>query len=225
MPLVASSADDFTMFATALGVKGASITIPYKVDLSSAPTQLTISAERWARSNLSAAAARAGRRQHRCERFPRSSHRKISLRGARAAILGTRRAARAAAVALESVGSRDDYGRAGRRRPPVARIVGGAGALFPVPAKSWDVLVNTTPLGMYPDVDRTPFDGEFDGRVVYDLVYNPLDTRLLKDAAAAGCAAVGGLDMLVAQAEDQSEWWLGRRPPANLMRQAAMRGL
>jgi shikimate 5-dehydrogenase len=57
---------------------------------------------------------------------------------------------------------------------------------------------------------------------VYDLVYNPPLTRLLKDAAAAGCDTIGGLDMLVAQAEDQFDWWVGRRPGAGLMRQAAM---
>jgi shikimate 5-dehydrogenase len=61
--------------------------------------------------------------------------------------------------------------------------------------------------------------------VVYDLVYNPMDTRLLKEAAAAGCDVIAGLDMLVAQAEDQSEWWLGRRPPAGLMRDAALRAV
>jgi shikimate 5-dehydrogenase len=61
--------------------------------------------------------------------------------------------------------------------------------------------------------------------VVYDLVYNPMDTRLLKEAAAAGCGVIGGLDMLVAQAEDQSEWWLGKRPPAGLMRAAAIRSV
>ena len=44
-----------------------------------------------------------------------------------------------------------------------------------------------------------------------------MDTRLLKEAAAAGCDTIGGLDMLVAQAEDQSEWWLGIRPPAGLI--------
>ena len=64
--------------------------------------------------------------------------------------------------------------------------------------------------------------GAFDGRIAYDLVYNPLETQFLKDAAAAGCETIGGLDMLVAQAEDQSEWWTGRRPPAGLMREAAM---
>jgi shikimate 5-dehydrogenase len=56
-------------------------------------------------------------------------------------------------------------------------------------------------------------------------VYNPPCTRLLREAAAAGCDTIGGLDMLVAQAEDQSEWWVGTRPPADLMRRAAQANL
>jgi len=75
---------------------------------------------------------------------------------------------------------------------------------------------------MQPGVDDTPFSGDFDGRIVYDLIYNPPLTRFLKEAAAAGCETIGGLGMLVAQAEDQFEWWTGRRPAAGLMRQAAM---
>jgi shikimate 5-dehydrogenase len=104
----------------------------------------------------------------------------------------------------------------------VASIAGGTAASFPVPPKSWDILVNTTPVGTFPNVDETPFEGAFDGRIVYDLVYNPMETRLLQEAAGAGCETLGGLDMLVAQAEDQSEWWLGQRPPAGLMKQAAL---
>ena len=47
---------------------------------------------------------------------------------------------------------------------------------------------------------------------VYDLVYNPPYTRLLEDADRARCRIIGGLDMLVAQAQAQFEWWTGRRP-------------
>jgi 3-dehydroquinate dehydratase / shikimate dehydrogenase len=117
------------------------------------------------------------------------------------------------------------YGRSQSKADAVARIVNASGALIPVKPGSWDLLVNATPVGMYPNVDETPFDGVFDGKVVYDLVYNPAETRFLKAAAAAGCDTLGGLDMLVAQAEDQSEWWLGRRPPVNLMREAGLRSV
>ncbi len=46
---------------------------------------------------------------------------------------------------------------------------------------------------------------------MYDLVYNPPATRLLRDAAAAGCVTIGGLDMLVAQAQEQFSWWTGTK--------------
>jgi shikimate 5-dehydrogenase len=52
-----------------------------------------------------------------------------------------------------------------------------------------------------------------------------METRLLREAAAAGCQTIGGLEMLVAQAEAQSEWWTGRRPPAGLMRAAGLAAL
>jgi shikimate 5-dehydrogenase len=83
--------------------------------------------------------------------------------------------------------------------------------------------VNATPVGTAPQNDQTPLPGgPFDGTLVYDLVYNPPTTRLLADAAAAGCDTLGGLDMLVAQAQAQQAFWLGRRPDAPAMRAAAL---
>ncbi len=227
LPLLAASAEDFTMFATALGVKGASITIPYKVDLFHRADDVDdLSRKVGAVNTYRRDGARWEARNTDVSGFLTPLIGRIALRGARAAILGTGGAARAVAVALESAGSTVAvYGRSRSKAEAVARIVGGAGAAFPVPSKTWDLLVNTTPLGMFPNVDETPFEGPFDGGVVYDLVYNPTETRLLKAAASAGCATIGGLDMLVAQAEDQSEWWVGRRPPINVLREAALRSV
>ena len=56
---------------------------------------------------------------------------------------------------------------------------------------------------------------------MYDLIYVPRETRLLREARAAGCDALDGLPMLVAQAERQFEWWTGRRPAPGAMGQAA----
>jgi shikimate 5-dehydrogenase len=63
------------------------------------------------------------------------------------------------------------------------------------------------------------------GRMVYDLVYNPLMTQLLRDATSAGLETIGGLDMLVAQAHEQFYWWTETRPPAGVMRAAAEKRL
>jgi len=54
--------------------------------------------------------------------------------------------------------------------------------------------------------------GAVTGQYVYDLIYNPSATRLLREAAARGCQTIGGLDMLVAQAREQFQWWTDTRP-------------
>jgi shikimate dehydrogenase len=63
------------------------------------------------------------------------------------------------------------------------------------------------------------------GRYVYDLVYNPSVTRLLRDAATRGLVTIGGLEMLVAQAREQFQWWVGTRPQSGVMREAALKRL
>jgi shikimate 5-dehydrogenase len=63
-----------------------------------------------------------------------------------------------------------------------------------------------------------------DGKIVFDLVYAPADTELLQSARAAGCQTIGGIEMLIAQAERQFELWTGQRPPAGLFEAAATAG-
>jgi 3-dehydroquinate dehydratase / shikimate dehydrogenase len=227
VPLLASSAEDFTVFASALPVQGVSITIPYKVDLFRRADEMDeLSRRAGAVNTYRRDGLRWIGRNTDISGFLKPLAGRIELRGARAGILGTGGAARAAAVALHSAGAAVTiYGRNRGRAKEVAALAEGTAAAFPVTPRSWDLLVNTTPVGMYPEVADTPFEGEFDGRVVYDLVYNPMETRLLREAAVAGCDTIGGLDMLVAQAEDQSEWWIGRRPTAGLMKDAALAAL
>ena len=83
----------------------------------------------------------------------------------------------------------------------------------------WDLLVNTTPVGMYPQVDESPVPGEWlNGEMVYDLVYNPIQTRLLKDAAQRGCKTISGVEMFLGQALRQQQLWLGHHAPEEVMR-------
>jgi shikimate 5-dehydrogenase len=101
--------------------------------------------------------------------------------------------------------------------------LGVAGARRPVPPGSWDVLVNATPVGTYPNVRDSAFpETVLDGQLVYDLVYNPPETALVRQARRAGCRAIGGLDMLVAQARLQQQRWCGRVPAVETLRAAAL---
>ena len=90
-----------------------------------------------------------------------------------------------------------------------------------------DVLVNTTSVGMVPDVDRTPVPGNLlnSHLAVSDIVYNPLETRLLREAKAAGARTIDGLDMLVWQGALAFEKWTGRKAPFEIMKQAALKAL
>lgn len=85
------------------------------------------------------------------------------------------------------------------------------------------LVVNATPLGMHPNEDRTPWPDAHDfsaGHLVYDLVYNPRTTRLLRDAASHGATTIGGLDMLIGQAAAAYEQWTGHQMPENAVRAA-----
>lgn len=76
-----------------------------------------------------------------------------------------------------------------------------------------DVIVNTTPLGMYPNLDATPLDlSKFTNcKAVVDIIYNPLKTKLLLQAEELGMQAVNGLEMLVAQAVYASEFFFNKK--------------
>jgi 3-dehydroquinate dehydratase/shikimate dehydrogenase len=234
VPLEAESVEDFVAVAAAFDIRGASITIPFKVaffdrlrgqpgsdslDALSrrvgAINTLTRRGERWEGRNTDVAG------------FLAPLQGRTVLKGARAVVLGAGGAARAVAVALASAGARVAvHARNAARAREVADLIGGIAGTLPPATGSWDVLVNATPVGMSPRVEETPWpNATFDGRVVYDLVYNPAETRFIREAAAAGCVTIGGLDMLVAQAQEQAAWWTGRRPSAALLRDAARRVL
>jgi shikimate dehydrogenase len=146
------------------------------------------------------------------------------VRGARVTILGAGGVARTAAVGLSRAGAVVTIAARQRSQAEaLASLAGVAAGAWPPPSGSWDILVNATPVGTHPDTDRSPLPADaLDGRLVYDLIYNPPRTRLLADAAARGCDTLGGLDMLVAQAQAQSAWWTGTRPPDHTMRAAAL---
>jgi len=84
-----------------------------------------------------------------------------------------------------------------------------------------DILINTTPLGMYPAIEESPISEEMlhNDLFVFDIVYNPLETKLLKEASKIGCKTLSGLDMFVNQGALAFEWWTGKKPNLNLMKE------
>lgn len=90
-----------------------------------------------------------------------------------------------------------------------------------------DILVNATPVGMLPNVDETPVDGELlrPELFVFDSVYNPLKTRLLREAEERGAKIISGADMLVYQGAAAFRLWTGREAPEKLMRQSILERL
>lgn len=81
-------------------------------------------------------------------------------------------------------------------------------------ASSGRILVNCTPLGMWPESDQSPYPPQAIARyaAVFDTVYNPVKTRLLADAAAAGCKTISGVSMFIHQAAAQFELWTNTTP-------------
>jgi 3-dehydroquinate dehydratase/shikimate dehydrogenase len=86
----------------------------------------------------------------------------------------------------------------------------------------FDILVNATPAGMYPQEASKPIElKSFEAKIIYDLVYNPLETELLKEAKAKGAITINGLDMLIEQAVDQLKIWIGNSPPKHMLKEVA----
>jgi shikimate dehydrogenase len=87
-----------------------------------------------------------------------------------------------------------------------------------------DILINTTPIGMIPKIEESPILAEYlhHKLFVFDIVYNPMNTKLLQQARECGCKTLGGLDMLINQGALAFEWWTGKKPNRQLMKQRVM---
>jgi shikimate dehydrogenase len=90
------------------------------------------------------------------------------------------------------------------------------------------LIVNATPVGMYPDSERSPWPQGVRfpaGATLYDTVYRPMETKLMYDSYQAGLQVIGGVGMLVYQGASAFEIWTGMKPPIEVMRQACLQAL
>lgn len=174
--------------------------------------------------------------------FRKAIPKDIDLKGANVALLGTGGASRAAVLALSECGVAEigvytrnipnamDYMAYMRRKFPAITFT--AYQIDQVRDLSrYQMLVNTTPIGMQGrSADMTPVEEPVlktmqDGATVYDVIYNPKKTILLKTAEKLGFRTINGLDMLIYQAISAQEIWFGRTPDFNAMKIAALENL
>jgi shikimate dehydrogenase len=153
-----------------------------------------------------------------------------SLRDARCAVIGAGGAASAILWSLRNEGAkavlfaRDEV----KGRALASKFGANCERLEDNAFAGFELVMNATPLGTRgPLVDGTAATSDQlrGARLVYDLVYNPSETRFMREARAAGCDAIGGLRMLVLQAAEQFRLWSGTEPPVEMMRDAANRAL
>ena len=149
---------------------------------------------------------------------------RMSLAGASCLVVGNGGAAKAAVVALKQRGVQVVVtGRNPRRVGRLARLHAVEAIEFTqLGDRYFDVLVQATPVGMLPNVEGNLFPDRIPADVVFDLVYNPLETALLKRAAEAGKVVVSGIEMFVEQAAAQFRIWTGLDAPRDVMREAVL---
>jgi 3-dehydroquinate dehydratase/shikimate dehydrogenase len=229
LPLPAADIEDFVTFGRGIGLKGASVTIPYKVPaLTIVDHADALARQVGAVNTIRVVDGLWNGYNTDVSGFLRPlSERGVDVSGARAAVLGAGGSARAVASALLRAGADVTiHARRETAATELAECCGARVAPWPPAQGSWDVLVNCTPVGMHPAVEESPMPSKaLTGGLIYDLVYNPSETRLLREGAAAGCRTIGGLDMLVAQAQEQFQLWTGHSVTAGVMRAAAEKQL
>jgi len=151
-----------------------------------------------------------------------------SLKNKKILVLGAGGAARAIAFGCALEGAEIGiWNRTEKKAAVLMEELKKAGARAWKQKEPADILINATSVGMSPLPEETPIDTDFleSSMTVMDIVYNPLETKLLKEAKKRGCATVDGLEMLVRQGAKALDIWLGIEAPLNVMRKAAEREL
>jgi shikimate dehydrogenase len=157
--------------------------------------------------------------------FVRSLETHLEIQNKRAVILGAGGVARAIAFGLKQRGgAMTILNRAVEIKMAQALATeigcpwGDLAQLEPITQA--DIVINATSVGMYPDVAKTVIAIRHlrPEQVVYDVVYNPLETRFLREAKKRGCRVIPGYEMLLLQGVAQFELWTGKSAPVDLMR-------
>ncbi|MCL5742845.1 MAG: shikimate dehydrogenase [Acidobacteria bacterium] len=230
LPLLVSPAHlrDFFSLAEKLPIAGFSVTIPHKQKIMRyldivEPLARRIGAVntvwrkggKWRGTNTDAAGVT----------IPLSRH--LRLTNSSVLIAGNGGAARGAAFALADAGAHISLvGRNPDRVRALAKVC-GAEALTreQAEARHFDAAVHATPVGMFPHVNESFFGNSIPADIVLDMVYNPLETLLIRRAREQGRTVIPGIEMFIEQAVRQFEIWTGDSAPRSLMEKAALEAL
>lgn len=211
-----------------LGVKGVSVTIPFKTEVIPFLDKIEGMAKKIGAVNT--IVNRGGKLigyNTDCDGALEALEEKMSLRGKRVVLLGAGGAARAIGFGLMERGCQlIVVNRSEKRGNGLSRALGCDYLPISFLAKmkagelEADVMINATSVGMFPRNKKTPVPKRLlkQGMMVMDIVYQPLETKLLREAKEKGCLTINGLEMLVRQGAVQFEIWTGRRPDLKQMR-------
>jgi 3-dehydroquinate dehydratase/shikimate dehydrogenase len=225
LPFSAESLAAFLGARTALGLSGCSVTRPYKVEILE---HLDVVDEEAALAGSVNTVVVEGDRLRGFSTdgigvtVPLGRH--LPLQGASVLVLGAGGASRAAAYALRKEGASVTLlARDPEKAADAARALGcDYGSLDSAGERRFDAVINATPVGGGPLAGLSPVSASVwhAGCVAFDMLYEPVETRFLREAKAAGASTVSGLEMLLAQAVGQFEAWTGMQAPVEVMRKA-----
>lgn len=229
----------------ALGFRGANVTVPHKQTVIPFLDEITPEAELIGAVNtivVTGDGRSVGENTDAVGFVVALASAGFTVAGCHALIVGAGGAARAVVYALMESGARavTILNRSIKRAQEIVeRFSGGmqrtqlraealSAATLVSSAEDADLLVNATPVGMWPDVDRSiwPLETPIPPHLtVFDLVYNPYQTRLLQQARVAKARTTSGLEMLVQQGARSFQLWTNRQAPIDVMRAACVQDL
>ncbi len=218
-----------------LGVRGVSVTLPFKTEVLPLLDKIEGLARKVGAVNT--IVNRQGKLigyNTDCEGALEALEERVDLRGKKAVLLGAGGAARAIGFGLKERGlpvivinRSKERGRALSEELKCDYLPMSSLARMKAGQLEADIMINATSLGMHPGDGETPVPKELlkKGMIVMDIVYEPLQTRLLREAKEKGCLTVDGLEMLIRQGIAQFEIWTGRRLEVGKIRKDLRRAL
>jgi len=230
VPFCVGNLEDAVRGIRGLGISGVSVTIPFKSEVRKHLDELEESSDRIGAVNT-IVNERGRLRGYNTDwiGFVRDLKEFMPIQGKTFGVLGAGGAARAILFGILSEGGKPVVlNRTAAKGEVLAKEFGCSFLpLSEIGVLKADCIVNTTSVGMAPQIENSPLEERALGKFpwVVDIIYNPLETKLLKDARKAGCRTRAGLGMFVHQGAEQIRLWTSREPPVESMKRVVRKKL